>query len=234
VTQTAHILVVEDEPLSRDVLVRMLRSRPFKVDTVNDGPAALEWLEHQLPDLILLDVSMPGMSGLDVLNCIRQKHNHDKLPVILVTAMTDAVDIVSGFEAGANDYVVKPVNMPILLARIGVALNIKRGVERLVQAERHRVMMEALEGTCDQLAEPMAAVIVHLESLRAEFRSDDVAVGPKLDEILNWAHRVGDLIDKFKKLAAYQTVPYTAGIGGFVEASLASARKGAEEGPGEP
>ena len=72
-----QILVVEDEPLSQDMLVRRLSSRGLRVATVSDGQACLEWLQSNVPDLILLDVQMPRMSGLDVLKQIRQHFTHD-------------------------------------------------------------------------------------------------------------------------------------------------------------
>jgi CheY-like chemotaxis protein len=221
----AHVLVVEDEPLSRDVLVRMLQSRGLEVDSVGDGAACLAWLEDRLPDLVLLDVSMPGMSGLDALQVIRGKHSQDQLPVILVTAMVDPEDIVAGLEAGANDYVVKPVNLPVLLARIDVALRAKRGVSRLVEAERHRVMLASLDDTCEQLAAPMKEVIGRLEELVGDLPPDDERQLPHLRTTLDWANRVADLIERFRRIARYQTVPYTEGLGSFVAASLETAAR---------
>src|SRR3954468_15894093 len=78
-----QILVVEDEPLSQDMLVRRLSSRGLRVATVSDGQACLDWLKSNVPDLILLDVQMPRMGGLEVLNQIRLNFTHDALPVIL-------------------------------------------------------------------------------------------------------------------------------------------------------
>lgn len=225
----ARLLVVEDEPLSRDVLVRMLASRGHSVESVASGPACLDWLEHETPDVVLLDVSMPGMSGLDVLRCIRQRFTHDQLPVILVTALVDSDDVVIGLEAGANDYVVKPVNLPVLLARISVALKIKRGVQRLIQAERHRVMLEALDDACDRLDAPLDSVIRNLEELIADHGDADGGVRPRLEDTLDWARRAGELIRKYRKIAGYQKVPYTDGLEGFVSASLASADRRAND-----
>jgi CheY-like chemotaxis protein len=213
--QDARVLVVDDEPLSRDVLVRLLESRGLAVDTAHDGAACLEALSHRIPDLILLDVSMPGMSGLDVLACIRRDHTPDQLPVILVTAMVDSEDVVAGLEAGANDYVVKPVNLPVLLARVGVALRIRKGVERLVEAERHRVMLESLETACEQLASPMTRIIGHLENLIERLPEDDAEVRPKLVDILDWACDTGHLIQTFRNVAGYRREPYTTELGAF-------------------
>lgn len=224
-TRGARVLVVEDEPLSRDVLQRMLNTHGFDATGVEDGPACLQHLEQQQPDLILLDVSMPGMNGLDVLHWIRQRTGADQLPVILVSALVDSEDVVAGLEAGANDYVVKPINFPVLLARIGVCLRMKTSVERLIDAERHRVMLTALDDACDSLAAPMGEVISHLELLQRETPSDQVASQQRLTQATDWARRVGELIKRFKKVAEYRQRPYTNGLGGFVAASMGEAAR---------
>src|SRR4051812_39683779 len=112
-----QLLVVEDDPASQDMLVRRLSSRGFRAAAVADGEAALKFIETALPDLILLDINLPGMSGLDVLQQIREKFTRDQLPVIMVTALADSEDVVKGLDAGANDYIAKPINFSVLLAR---------------------------------------------------------------------------------------------------------------------
>jgi DNA-binding response OmpR family regulator len=223
-----RLLIVEDEPLSRDVLTRMLVSRGFEVDSVESGPTCLEWLERHDPELILLDVSMPGMSGLDVLRAIRERRSSHELPVVLVSALIDSEDVVAGLEAGANDYVLKPVNLPILLARINVCLNMRQSVERLIDAERHRVMLESLGTACDHLAQPVTEVIGSLDELAGRLDDTDVEVIRRLEEVRNWARRAGELLESFRKVARYRQEPYTEGLGGFVTAALEQATKTGE------
>ncbi|MHC4947910.1 MAG: response regulator transcription factor [Planctomycetota bacterium] len=228
----ARVLIVEDEPLSREMLERMLSTRGFEVQTAVDGPSCLEWLECNEADLVLLDVSMPGLSGLDVLKVIRRDHAADQLPVILVSALVDSEDVIAGLEAGANDYVVKPVNLPILLARIGVSLRIRRSVERLLEAERHRVMLESLEEACDRLEAPMTEIVDQLRQLVDAPSADPAETERRLRRTLEWALQAGELIRRFRKVAGYRTVPYTDGMGSFVAASLAGAPVNGDEGGG--
>src|ERR1051325_741075 len=108
-----QILVVEDDPLSQDMLVRRLSARGLRVATVSDGQQCLNWLQSNAADLVLLDIQMPKLSGLEVIKQIRQHFTHDALPVIMVTALGESEDIVRGLESGANDYVVKPINLPV-------------------------------------------------------------------------------------------------------------------------
>ena len=122
----ASILVVEDDPYSRDMLLRRLTSRGFNVSAVDRGEAGLRSVAAAPPDLVLLDVNLPDTDGLEVLRRLRRKHARDAMPVILVTALGESDDVVAGLEAEANDYVVKPVNLPVLLARMRVCLQIKR------------------------------------------------------------------------------------------------------------
>jgi DNA-binding response OmpR family regulator len=118
----ATILVVDDNEDNRAVLVRRLRKHAFNVIEADGGKAGLMQAELGSPDLILLDHMMPDMSGLEVLRCIRKLHDSSVLPVIMVTAHSGD-DVVNGaLEAGANDFITKPVNFPLLLARLSVQI----------------------------------------------------------------------------------------------------------------
>ena len=116
------LLVVDDDEMSRDQLSRRLERRGFRVLRVASGEAALETLKQQNVDLLLLDVMMPGLSGLDVLRTVRGQRSPLELPVIMTTARIGSDDIVEALEAGANDYVTKPIDFPVALARIQAQL----------------------------------------------------------------------------------------------------------------
>jgi CheY-like chemotaxis protein len=117
-SRTPTLLVVDDDEMSRDQLSRRLERREFRVLQAVSGPDALQLLEKEEVDLLLLDVMMPGLSGLDVLRALRAQRSPLELPVIMITARTGSDDIVEALEAGANDYVTKPVDFPVTLARI--------------------------------------------------------------------------------------------------------------------
>lgn len=203
-----RILVVEDDPMSRDMLVRRLSAREFVVSAAVDGPACLQSLEREVPDLILLDVQIPRMTGLEVVREIRKRFSHDALPVILVTALGETEDIVKGLEAGANDYVVKPVNLPVLLARMTVSLKIKCGITLLMEAERQRVIVEALKQACHQLAQPMTAVMMTLEGLIRHPPQQTDELREQLGDILRWAQEVGEVIHRLQRIGTPRPTPY--------------------------
>jgi len=116
------LLVVDDVEGNRDLLARRLAREGFRVEQADSGLSALSVLGAKRIDLVLLDVNMPGMSGLEVLREIRGKPALATLPVIMATARTDSSDVVEALDLGANDYVTKPIDFPVLAARIQVAL----------------------------------------------------------------------------------------------------------------
>jgi putative two-component system response regulator len=117
------VLVVDDESGNLQLLRQILQHR-YRLLFAKDGPRALEIAEREKPDLILLDVMMPGMTGHEVCRELKRAPTTRQIPVIFVTALTDSEDEVAGFEAGAVDYIAKPVSAPIVLARLRTHLSL--------------------------------------------------------------------------------------------------------------
>ncbi len=116
---STRVLVVDDEPTVREVVAGYLRRDGHLVSEAPDGPSALDLLDREPPDLVVLDMMLPGVSGLDILRHIRSRGD---LPVIMLTARADEVDRVAGLELGADDYVVKPFSPRELAARVNSVL----------------------------------------------------------------------------------------------------------------
>ena len=124
-----QITVVDDDPINLQVMVNHLSLEGYAVATALNGHELLRMLEEErLPDLILLDVMLPGISGYDICRKIREKHSMHELPVIMLTAKTTAHDIVTGLSAGANDYLTKPLNRDELIARVNNLISMKESV----------------------------------------------------------------------------------------------------------
>lgn len=137
------LLVVEDDRISRDLLVRALRREGYAVLEAVDGEEALEILAGASPDLILLDITMPRVSGLEVLHAVRQRFGLLDLPVVMTSARTEVEDVIGALQLGANDYVMKPLNFPITLRRVASVLAHRRAaLERERLARRLELVVD--------------------------------------------------------------------------------------------
>jgi DNA-binding response OmpR family regulator len=126
-----RILIVDDVEDNRVVLQRQLQRSGFETTLCEDGIAALAEVSSNPPDLVILDWMMPNLSGLDTLKGIREHYDANQLPVIMCTARDEESSIGVAMEAGANDYVQKPIRMPVLLARVSSQLIRKAAVQAL-------------------------------------------------------------------------------------------------------
>jgi len=118
VIPTRRILVVEDEKDLAELVAFNLKKHGFQAQTVGDGGSALRAVAAQLPDLIILDVMLPVMSGLDVARQLRTNPKTATMPILMLTARGDETDQLAGLSVGADDYVTKPFSMKVLLARV--------------------------------------------------------------------------------------------------------------------
>lgn len=145
-----HILVVDDEPHNRELVEAMLTPEGYDVVCVEDGMAALRMVDAQPPDLILLDVMMPHVNGFEVCRRIKADPETARIPVVLLTALTDRASLERGLEAGAEDFLSKPVHKGELLLRV-------RNLIRLVTLERD-LLEQTLQGSINVLTDVLAQV----------------------------------------------------------------------------
>ena len=171
---TEKILVVEDEVSLQETLAYNLRRQGYEVEVAGDGPAALQLARYTHPDIILLDIMLPGMDGFEVCRILRQEMN---TPVLMLTARDDEIDRVVGLEVGADDYLTKPFSMRELMARVKAMLR------------RVRMIREEIESTTGPLAAP--ALLLTFDNLvldlnRREIRLNELplALKPKEYELL--------------------------------------------------
>ncbi|HXW05371.1 MAG TPA: EAL domain-containing protein [Vicinamibacterales bacterium] len=148
-TTPGTLLVVDDNEVNRDILSRRLRRQGYQVETAVDGRHALELVEAQTFALVLLDIEMPGLSGLEVLEILRRRWSASQLPVIIVTARQESRDVVAALNRGANDYLTKPIDLPIAVARIQTQLARKQAEAALQESEERYAL--AMRGANDGL-----------------------------------------------------------------------------------
>jgi DNA-binding response OmpR family regulator len=150
------ILVVDDGEDNRMILDRALTSSGYATAIAQSGRQALSLISRQVPDMVLLDWMMPELSGLDTLRAIREMYSSSKLPVIMCTAVGEEMSVVAAIDAGANDYMVKPISIPILRARMAAHFEQRAVIDTLGSAkdeaerrltEQTRAMLERNAGS---------------------------------------------------------------------------------------
>ncbi len=143
-----HILIVDDDPQNRDILERRLRQQGHLIDSLDSGEQALQWLSSYKPDLVLLDMLMPGMTGRDVLAGMKKSSDLSDIPVIVISALDDQVEIARCIELGAEDYLSTPFNPAVLRARVSTCLEKRRlrkaEIQHLARLEEEKQKSERL------------------------------------------------------------------------------------------
>jgi signal transduction histidine kinase len=156
------VLIVDDDLTARETLMAMLEGEGYDLQVAKDGTQALQRLEQLQPDLILLDVMMPGMDGYEVCRRVRSTPQLAEVPIILLTALDDRASLVKGIEAGADDFLSKPVDRRELTARV-------RTITRL---NRYRTLMEQRENIRDMAEHTVAAQEQERQRISRELHDD--------------------------------------------------------------
>ena len=144
----ADILVVDDTPANLNVLSTILTQQGYKVRPANSGEVALVVAQHAAPDLILLDIQMPGLDGFQVCRRLKALDQTRGIPVIFISALDEVLDKVEAFEAGAADYITKPFQILEVLARVEHQLVLHRQRAQIAAA---RDLVRSLQGQASQL-----------------------------------------------------------------------------------
>ena len=143
------LLVVDDNEMNRDMLSRRLARHGYAVTVAEDGASALARIARESFALVLLDIEMPGLSGFEVLKTVRRSHSASELPIIMVTSRQQSQSIVDALGSGANDYVTKPIDFAVAIARIETQLSRRRAELALRESEERYAL--AVRGANDGL-----------------------------------------------------------------------------------
>jgi len=197
---TEKILVVEDELVLRETLSYNLTKAGYEVTSAADGNAAVSQAQEDPPDLVLLDIMLPGMDGFEVCRVLRQDFNG---PILMLTARSDEVDKVVGLEVGADDYLTKPFSIRELLARVKAQL-------RRVRVLREAYAADAKAAQSEQLV--FGDLVVDLDRREVTLDGRPVALKPKEYELLSYmAQHEGRVLSRDKLLADVWGWDFTGG-----------------------
>jgi diguanylate cyclase (GGDEF)-like protein/PAS domain S-box-containing protein len=148
-SRPSRLLIVDDNEMNRDMLARRLARKGYVIGLAESARELLPRVKEDGIDLVLLDIEMPEVTGLDALRALREAYSPIELPIIMVTAKNQSDDIVKALEMGANDYLTKPIDFPVALARIGTQLSHKKAQEALRESEERYAL--AARGANDGL-----------------------------------------------------------------------------------
>src|SRR6195256_3817856 len=132
------LLIVDDNEMNRDMLARRLERKGYVVGVAESAHQLLQRIQKDGADVVLLDIEMPDVSGLEALKTLREAYSAIELPIIMVTAKSQSDDIVKALELGANDYLTKPIDFPVAVARIGTQLSHKNEQAALKKNEERK------------------------------------------------------------------------------------------------
>ena len=205
------ILVVDDSPVSSMIVSLMLKkNKDYCTVRVWDGPACIKKAKEVKPDLILLDIQMPGMNGIEVCKVLKKDERTHDIPVIFVTASTDNDTLKEAFESGGTDYVRKPLNKIELLARIKSVLLHRKMEKKLLEEEKLKGVLEMAGGICHELNQPMQVVSGYTELLLMDIGKENSAY-PYIKMIKEQTDEMGSITRKLMRITKYETQDYIEG-----------------------
>lgn len=205
------LLVVDDNPVNVQLASSILNKSGYATLTAADGEECLRQARAHQPDLILLDINMPNLDGLAACKALKADDRTAHIPIIFVTARTGDEILEEAFEAGAADYVHKPIRQVELRVRIEAALAQVAAARRQVEKETLKAVLETAGGVCHELNQPLQTVMgaVQLQLMDVDPSQPIYAA---LNEIDGQVRRMGEITRKLMKITRYRTRPYIDGV----------------------
>jgi len=214
--QIHRILIVDDEDDTRDLIGIALASKNLDLRFAKNGKEAIAVFQSEHPDLIILDVQMPEMDGLEVCRIVKAQSGPNFVPILMLTSQSEDAEIVHGLECGADDYITKPFSLSELSARVDAFLRIKTLTDQLRQTqnlleqrEKELVAMQVAGAAAHALGQPVTSIVLNCEligSLEPSSKDFQACLG----EISSESRRVKDVLHALNSLKSYKPKPYVA------------------------
>ncbi|MBU0479507.1 MAG: response regulator [Proteobacteria bacterium] len=220
-TSGCRVLIVDDEPSIRLILSSILENEGYQISEIDSGAKAISEIDNIRPDLVLLDVMMPGINGFEVCRMIRDNQDFQEIPIIFITALTQTKDLVEAFEAGANDYLTKPFNDSEVRVRVKNHLRLKKAGDKLkryssdlekiveeeahelIKAERQAAFGQLIQGIIHNLKGPLTAISAGLQIARFSLKTADFAETD--DQAISFCQTIGQSMEMIDSGAARLT-----------------------------
>lgn len=210
------ILLVEDSEVDREILTRALTKLGFEVKSVESGEDALRAVEESRPDLVLLDILLPGMPGTQLVTRLRAKFNSVELPIIMSTVLADSLSVLDSLRLGANDYLTKPMNLEVAAMRISMHMRFAE-LSAEMMALREATAVQSVIATCHhELNNPLGAALGALRLIREQGDSD----GEVLNVLEKSLQRMAKVVQLIERLGTHDKVAYEEYVRGSPMISL--------------
>jgi two-component system cell cycle response regulator len=193
------ILVIDDLPENVFLLQDRLENEGYEVITAYEGKSGLNKSISEQPDLILLDIMMPDITGLDVCKKLVSNAETEHIPIILVTAKIEAEDIKEGLEAGAFDYIKKPFNRIELLARVKSALKLSDARRQLIEAEKSKLFAATVVTANHKIKQPLTLMSLSAAAIKREIGKEIIsteAINKRLDYITTAIKEINNILNQ--------------------------------------
>ena len=209
------ILVVDDLPENVFMLQDRLEHEGYEVLTAYDGFSGIDKAKNELPDLILLDVMMPDITGLEVCKILVNDPLTKDIPIILVTAKSGAEDTKEGLEAGAFDYIKKPFNRIELLARVNSALKLSEAHKLILESEKRDTFLATVVTANHKIKQPLTLLNLSSAAIKRELSKDDVpkeAILKRVKYIEMAVKEISDVLNQLNSIKDPILSDYTSNI----------------------
>jgi len=205
------ILVIDDYPDNVFLLQDRLEHEGFEVIKAYDGEMGIQKAINEKPDLILLDIMMPGVSGYDVCKALSSKDETKLIPIILLTALTEADNLRAGLQAGAFDYIKKPFNKTELIARINSALRFSETNKFLIEIEKIKTFAATVTTANHEIKQPLTLINLSTTAIRRELTKENPSnevILKRVEFIENAARDIIKVLEKLGSIKKPVITPY--------------------------
>jgi two-component system cell cycle response regulator len=195
-----RILVIDDLPENVFLLKDRLEHEGYEVLTADCGNSGIEKATDEIPDLILLDVMMPDINGFEVCKTLVNDSRTSGIPILLVTAKTDAEDTKEGLDAGAFDYIKKPINKIELIARVKSALKLSDANKLLVEVEKRNTFFATVVTANHRIKQPLTILSLSSAAIKRELKKDKISKDTLLGKIKYIDTAINEITDVLDQL----------------------------------
>ncbi len=204
------IVVADDNRVNTEVIKAILQKSGYQTKTASNGKECIESVNEFKPDLLILDIEMPIMNGIEACRCIKQNDLTKDIPIIFVTARTDDETLIEAFEVGGADYVLKPISRIELLTRIKSVLTHKEMTKKLLKEKMFESVLQTAGGICHELNQPLQIIsgAIHLLTIELEENSP---LSNHAEKINTQVERIGKITNKLMKITRFETKDYIEG-----------------------